>query len=79
MTTAYASQLTSRETQTLRLVARGMTVSEMATAMGVHRTSVRSYIRSIAVKWDTSERADMIRIGRDLGVVTTCCPTCGRP
>lgn len=79
MSTAYASQLTAREIQTLRLIARGMTVTEMATAMGVHRTSVRSYIHDIATKWGTAERADMVRIGRRLGVVTDGCPTCGRP
>lgn len=79
MTTAYASQLTARETQTLRLIARGMSVSEMAAAMGVQRTSVRSYIHNIAQKWGTAERADMVRIGRRLGVVTDGCPTCGRP
>jgi DNA-binding NarL/FixJ family response regulator len=79
VTTAYASQLGPREIQTLRLVARGLSVSEMATVMGVQRTSVRSYLRDIASKWGTAERADMVRIGRRLGIVTDSCPTCGRP
>lgn len=79
MTTAYASQLTPREIQTVRLVAREMSVSQMAQVMGVTRGSVRGYIRDIAQKWGTAERADMVRIGRRLGVVTDSCPTCGRP
>ena len=79
MTTAYASQLSARETQTLRLIARDLTVTEMATAMGVTRGSVRSYIHGIYTKWDTAERADMVRIGRRLGVITGACTTCGRP
>lgn len=77
--TALASQLTARETQTLRLIARDLTVSEMAQVMGVQRTSVRSYIHDIAQKWGTAERSDMVRIGRRLGVITDGCPTCGRP
>lgn len=74
-----ASQLTARETQTLRLIARGMSVTDMATAMGVTRGSVRSYIHGIYTKWDTVERTDMVRIGRQLGLVTGACTTCGRP
>lgn len=77
--TTNASQLTARETQTLRLIARDLTVSEMAQVMGVQRTSVRSYIHDIAEKWGTAERSDMVRIGRRLGVITDSCPTCGRP
>jgi DNA-binding CsgD family transcriptional regulator len=78
MTTAYASQLTPREIQTVRLIAQKLSVSEMATAMGISRGSVRGYIRDIAQKWGTAERADMVRIGRQLGVITDSCPTCGR-
>jgi DNA-binding CsgD family transcriptional regulator len=76
---AYASQLAPREIQTLRLVARDMTVSQIAAVMGVQRTSVRSYIHDIAKKWDTADRSDMVRIGRRLGLITDGCTTCGRP
>lgn len=77
--TARASDLTPREIQTLRLVARGTSIRDMVRVMGVNRGSIRSYLDGIAGKWGTADRTDMVRIGRQLGVVTDGCPTCGRP
>jgi DNA-binding CsgD family transcriptional regulator len=76
--TTTGQQLGPREIQTLRHMARDMSVGQIAASMGVSRGSVRSYIRSIYTKWGTATRADMIRIGRRLGYVTDACPTCGR-
>lgn len=77
--TARASDLTPREIQTLRLVARGLSRREMTRVMGVNCGSIQSYLHGIYSKWDTADRTEMVRIGRQLGIVTDCCPTCGRP
>jgi DNA-binding CsgD family transcriptional regulator len=77
--TARASDLAPREIQTLRLVARGLSIRDMTRVMGVNRGSIQSYLGAIAGKWGTADRSDMVRIGRQLGIVTDTCHTCGRP
>lgn len=52
--------LSSRETQVLRLVARGHTLDEVAREMGVTRHTVRSFVRRIYAKLQVDSRLQAV-------------------
>lgn len=56
-----ASGLSPRETEVLTLLARGMTVSEAATRLGLQPQTVASYVKVIYQKLNISSRAEATR------------------
>jgi len=55
---AEAAQLTPRETDVLRLVGRGLKVSEAAAALGLSETTVSGYLKTVYRKLDIGSRAE---------------------
>ncbi|MFH1497111.1 MAG: response regulator transcription factor [Verrucomicrobiota bacterium] len=53
-----ASKLTSRETEVLGLVARGLRIADAAVALGVAEGTVASHVKSIYRKLDIGSRAE---------------------
>lgn len=60
-------QLSTREAEVLRLVARGYTVDEVADELGVSRHTVRTFVRRIYDKLQVSSRAEAVREGERQG------------
>jgi len=54
--------LTPRETETLRLLARGLTIAEAARVMGLKPQTVASYVKVIYQKLDVGSRAEATRV-----------------
>ena len=50
--------LTARETETLGLIAKGLTIAETATKMGLKPQTVASYVKTIYEKLNVSTRAE---------------------
>ncbi|SEO83240.1 response regulator transcription factor [Actinacidiphila rubida] len=78
MKATITGRLGPREIQTLRGIARGQTLAEIAHDMRVTKDSVRSYLRDVRTKLGVLTREDAVRVGRHLGYITEGCPTCGR-
>lgn len=55
---ADETQLTPRETDTLRLIGRGLKISEAATALGIGEGTVAGYLKTVYLKLDISTRAE---------------------
>jgi DNA-binding NarL/FixJ family response regulator len=55
---AEPAQLTPRETDVLRLIGRGLKVSEAAGALGLSETTVSGYLKTIYRKLDIGSRAE---------------------
>jgi len=55
------SGLTARETETLSLIAKGLTIAEAATRMGLKPQTVASYVKVIYEKLNVSTRAGATR------------------
>jgi len=60
--------LTARETEILRLVARGMTDAEVAGELVVSRRTVHAHLRSIYRKLDVRTRAAATRYALEHGL-----------
>ncbi|MBH1966212.1 MAG: response regulator transcription factor [Comamonadaceae bacterium] len=63
------SLLSARETEVLRLVARGHTLDEVAQALGVSRHTVRSFIRRMYAKLQVKTRAQAVHAGVRQGLL----------
>lgn len=63
------SALSSREVEVLRLVARGFTLDEVATSMGVSRHTVRSFVRRLYAKLQVKTRAQAVHAGVRQGLI----------
>lgn len=61
--------LTARETEVLRLVAKGMTKAETARMLGISPHTVTGYVKDIYRKLNVSSRAEAALIARDMGLV----------
>jgi two-component system response regulator DesR len=59
--------LTARELEVLQLCAEGKRVTEIASALGLTRGTVRNYLTSAAAKLHARNRVDAIRIAGDAG------------
>ena len=64
-----AQDLTARETDVLRLIARGMRVSEAAAAIGIAETTVATHIKTIYRKLGISSRAEAAIQAARLGLL----------
>jgi DNA-binding NarL/FixJ family response regulator len=62
-------QLTEREVEVLRLIAKGMTQSECARLLGLSQHTVVGYVKDIYRKLDVCSRAEAALVARDLGLV----------
>jgi DNA-binding NarL/FixJ family response regulator len=60
--------LTERERQVLELVARGLTNSEIATALGISLKTVRNNVSNILTKLEVSGREQAVVKARDAGI-----------
>jgi DNA-binding NarL/FixJ family response regulator len=63
-------QLTSREMQILRAVAKGHTTKRIAKDLGLAEPSVESHIRNIFKKLDAGNRGEAVSSALRLGVIT---------
>jgi DNA-binding NarL/FixJ family response regulator len=60
----------TREREVLTLIARGLTNSEIAEALGISATTVKSHIGRIFVKLDLRDRPAVIVYAYEHGIVT---------
>lgn len=64
-----AVELTDRETEVLRFVAKGMTQAETARLLGLSAHTVAGYVKEIYRKLNVSSRAEAALVARDIGLV----------
>ena len=64
-----ADDLTSRETETLKLIARGMIAKEIAHALEISEKTVRNHISSIYRKLDIYDRSQVVIYAMKKGLV----------
>lgn len=62
-----APDLTDRETDVLRLIARGLTNTEIGTTLGISQVTVKSHVNHIFTKLDLRDRAAAIVYAYDRG------------
>lgn len=62
-------QLTEREVEVLRLIAKGMTQGECARLLGLSQHTVVGYVKDIYRKLDVCSRAEAALVARDMGLV----------
>jgi len=60
--------LTERETEVLRLIARGLTTAEVARMLNISANTVPTYIKEIYRKLNVSSRAEAALTARNLGL-----------
>lgn len=63
------AELTGRETEVLRLIAKGMTQAETARLLGISQHTVAGYVKELYRKLNVSSRAEAALRARDLGLV----------
>lgn len=61
--------LTERETEVLRLIAKGLTTAEVARMLGISANTVPSYVKEIYRKLNVSSRAEAALTARNMGLV----------
>lgn len=66
---APASELTARETEVLRFIAKGMTQAETARLLGISQHTVSGYVKDLYRKLNVSSRAEAALLARDMGLV----------
>lgn len=64
-----APNLTERETEVLRLIAKGMTQAETARLLGISQHTVSGYVKELYRKLNVSSRAEAALLARDMGLV----------
>lgn len=62
-------ELTARETEVLRLIAKGMTQAETARLLGISVHTVSGYVKDLYRKLNVSSRAEAALLARDMGIV----------
>jgi len=61
--------LTERESEVLRLIAKGLTTVEVARLLGISANTVPSYVKEIYRKLNVSSRAEAALTARNMGLV----------
>ncbi|MEW5902743.1 MAG: response regulator transcription factor [Pseudomonadota bacterium] len=62
-------QLTERETEVLRYIAKGMTLPETARLLGISAHTISGYVKNIYRKLNISSRAEAAMTARNLGLI----------
>lgn len=62
-------QLTERETEVLRYIAKGMTLPETARLLGISAHTISGYVKNIYRKLNISSRAEAAMTARNLGII----------
>lgn len=65
----HQPELTDRETEVLRLIAKGITQAECARLLGLSPHTVPGYVKDIYRKLNVCTRAEAALVARDLGLV----------
>lgn len=65
------SRLTERERETLQLIGRGLSNAEIAAALFVTQTTVRTYVSRILSKVGARDRAQLVVVAYESGLVGT--------
>jgi DNA-binding NarL/FixJ family response regulator len=68
-TSALVGRLSEREVEVLVQVAHGLTNAEIATALYISETTVKSHIRSLLTKLEARDRVQLVLIAFEGGVV----------
>jgi DNA-binding NarL/FixJ family response regulator len=71
--TAPANEIqgvTDRELETLTLIGQGMSNTEISEAMGISAATVKSYVTRLLAKLDARDRAQLVIIAYEHGLVT---------
>jgi DNA-binding NarL/FixJ family response regulator len=63
-------ELTGRETETLRWLARGLTQAQIGERMGLADGTVSTYVKRLRVKLNAGSKPELIRRGIELGHLT---------
>jgi DNA-binding NarL/FixJ family response regulator len=66
---ATAEQLTTRETEVLGLMARGLANKQIAAGLGISEHTVKFHLSSIYAKLGASSRTEALSIGTRLGLI----------
>ena len=66
---ALLDQLTDRELDVLRLLARGMSNQEIAAALNISATTVRSHVSNILMKLNVSNRTQAVLVAQEQRLV----------
>lgn len=66
---APEAELTGRETEVLRFIAKGMTQAETARLLGISQHTVAGYVKELYRKLNVSSRAEAALRARDMGLV----------
>ena len=64
-----APTLTERETDVLRMIAKGMTQAETGNLLGISQHTVAGYVKELYRKLNVSSRAEAALLARDMGLV----------
>jgi DNA-binding NarL/FixJ family response regulator len=64
------NSLTSRELETLRLVAKGLSNKEIATRLGITTRSVKSYMTNVYQKMNVKSRTEAVALSLQIGILT---------
>jgi len=73
-TSAVLDQLTSREREVLEVVARGQSNAEIAASLFVSHATVKTHISRLLMKLDARDRAQLVMIAYETGVVSPGAP-----
>ncbi|MCB0207149.1 MAG: response regulator transcription factor, partial [Anaerolineae bacterium] len=66
---ALLDQLTDRELDVLRLLAQGMSNQEIAAALNISATTVRSHVSNILMKLNVSNRTQAVLVAQEQRLV----------
>jgi DNA-binding NarL/FixJ family response regulator len=66
---ANLSRLTERETEVLRLVARGMSNADISTALAVSEQTIKTHVSHVLTKLDLRDRAQAVVVAYESGLI----------